>query len=254
MMIHPSWPAPTHVKSLITTRAGGVSEGPYASLNLSYAVGDDAARVSENRQIIQRQVPVPLVYMNQVHGTDAAVVADWIGEVAPEADAAVDRSGRAACTVMTADCLPVLLCDRAGTVVAAAHGGWRGLAAGVLEQTVAAMRVAPENIMAYFGPAIGPNAFEVGQDVVDAFSMQHPAMQVAFRRTANGAYMADIYLLARMILERAGVRMIYGGDRCTFSEKDEFFSYRRDGRATGRMVSAIWLEDNPRPQRASGML
>ena len=157
-----------------------------------------------------------------------------------EADAAFSRQSGSVCAVLTADCLPVLFCDRAGSVVAAAHAGWRGLADGVLEATVAAMQVPPGDILAWMGAAIGPQAFEVGDEVRQAFVAQHPEAAVAFRSHAPGKWLADIYQLARIRLESAGVQAIYGGGRCTFTETNSFFSYRRDG-VTGRMASLIWL-------------
>ncbi|MCF7521641.1 peptidoglycan editing factor PgeF [Neisseria sp. ZJ106] len=234
------WPAPKSVKTLITTRNGGVSGGVFASLNVGAHVGDNPQHVERNREIVQQQVGVPVAYLNQIHSATVVRAADALHDT-PDADASVDDSGLAACASMTADCLPVLFCDRAGTVVAAAHAGWRGLAGGVLQNTVRAMKVAPEEIMAYLGPAIGPDAFEVGQDVADAFCRQMPEAETAFSDIGGGKYLADIYALARMTLRREGVHLVYGGERCTVLERDTFFSYRRDGQ-TGRMVSLIWLD------------
>lgn len=235
-----NWHAPRNVKTLITTRNGGVSSGVYASLNVGAHVGDDPQCVAQNRAIVQAQVPVSLAYLNQIHSATVVQAANSI-HTPLDADASWDNSGNVACAVMTADCLPVLFCDRAGTVVAAAHAGWRGLAGGVLQNTVAAMNVEPIEIMAYFAPAIGVDAFEVGQDVYDAFCSQLPHAQQAFHAIKDGKYLADIYLLAKQILQNEGVTQIYGGEHCTVLERDTFFSYRRDGQ-TGRMVSAIWLE------------
>lgn len=237
---HANWSAPSHVKTLITTRNGGVSEGVYRSLNVGAHVGDNPDHVAQNRALVQQQVAVPLAYLNQIHSADVVQAATSIH--APlNADASWDNTGTVACAVMTADCLPVLFCDRAGTVVAAAHAGWRGLAGGVLQNTVAAMGVEPIEIMAYFAPAIGAEAFEVGQDVFDAFVADLPSAERAFQAIGGGKYLADIYLLAKLILQREGVTQIFGGEHCTVLERDTFFSYRRDGQ-TGRMVSAIWLE------------
>lgn len=234
------WPAPANVKTLVSTRNGGVSQAPYSSLNVGGHVGDRPENVARNREIVQAAVPVPPAYLNQTHSSIVLPAADVPGST-PEADASFDRTGRAACAVMTADCLPVLLCDRAGTVVAAAHAGWRGLAGGILQNTVAAMQGDPGEIMAYLGPAIGPDAFEVGEDVREAFCHLHSAAENAFEGIGGGKYLADIYTLARQILRREGVNLIYGGTHCTVLERDTFFSYRRDGQ-TGRMVSMIWLE------------
>ena len=238
--LHADWPAPTHVKTLLTTRQGGVSEGVFCSLNVGAHVGDKPEHVAANRALVQQQVAVPLAYLNQIHSPDVVQAGDSIQQPLA-ADASVDSTGQVACAVMTADCLPVLLCDRAGTVVAAAHAGWRGLAAGVLRNTITAMQVAPIEIMAYLGPAIGAEAFEVGQDVWDAFCGNDAKANSAFQPIGQGKYLADIYALARLVLHKDGVTHIYGGQHCTVLERDTFFSYRRDGQ-TGRMVSAIWLE------------
>ena len=236
------WPAPANVKTLITTRNGGVSQGAYQSLNLGTHVGDNLEVVRRNREIVQQQVGLPIAYLNQIHSTIVVNAAEAL-DGTPDADASVDDTGKVACAVMTADCLPVLFCDRAGTAVAAAHAGWRGLAGGVLQNTIAAMNVAPIEIMAYLGPAIGADAFEVGQDVFNAFCAPMSEAADAFEDIGGGKYLADIYALARLVLRREGVNMIYGGTHCTVLERDTFFSYRRDG-ATGRMASLIWLDGN----------
>ncbi|SNB67345.1 Laccase domain protein YfiH [Kingella negevensis] len=238
---HANWIAPQNVKTLITTRNGGVSLGKFSSLNVGTHVGDNPEHVAKNREIVQQQVSVPMAYLNQIHSADVVRATDSVN-IPLDADASWDNSGSVACAVMTADCLPVLFCDRAGTVVAAAHAGWRGLASGVLQNTVAAMGVEPIEIMAYFAPAIGAEAFEVGQDVFDAFVSDLPAAERAFQGIGGGKYLADIYDLARLVLQREGVTQIFGGEHCTVLERESFFSYRRDGQ-TGRMVSAIWLEE-----------
>ena len=183
------WPAPAQVKTLLTTRKGGVSKAPFAGLNVGAHVGDAPADVAHNRALVAAEAGRPVAYLNQVHSPDVVEAAQSV-HTAPDADAAVDRSGAAACAVMTADCLPVLFCDRAGTVVGAAHAGWRGLAAGVLENTVAAMGVPAAEIMAYLGPAIGPDAFEVGQDVFDTFCLPLPQAEAAFEPIGGGKYLA----------------------------------------------------------------
>ncbi|MDO4998602.1 MAG: peptidoglycan editing factor PgeF, partial [Neisseria sp.] len=237
------WNAPSHVKTLISTRQGGVSEGVYASLNVGNHVGDAAEHVARNREIVQTHIGVPVAYLKQTHSTIVVQASDSVASEL-NADASVNADGTAACAVMTADCLPVLFCDKAGTVVAAAHAGWRGLAGGILQNTVAAMNVPSAEILAYLGPAIGAEAFEVGEDVRQAFIAQNDAAASAF--TAIGEhdgqtkYLADIYQLARLALQAVGVVNITGGEHCTVLEREHFFSYRRDGQ-TGRMVSAIWL-------------
>lgn len=239
--IIPDWPAPAGVGCLVTTRCGGVSRGAFASLNLGDHVGDDPTAVAANRDILRRQVAGQPAWLNQVHGTRVVDAAEFVGvAIPPEADASFARRPGAACVVMTADCLPVLFSNTAGTVVAAAHAGWRGLQAGVLETTVAAMGVPGCDVMAWLGPAIGPRAFEVGSDVRDAFMADAPEAVEAFKPAAQGKWLADIYLLARQRLSRQGVTRMFGGDFCTVTEKERFFSYRRDGQ-TGRMASLIWL-------------
>lgn len=239
--IEPDWPAPERVRALITTRQGGVSEGPYASLNLGLHVGDDPLAVAENRRRVLAALGVPAAWLNQVHGirvVDAAALDKTAP--APDADAAFSRQPGSACAVMTADCLPVLFCSADGHVVAAAHAGWRGLLAGVLEATVVAMATGGKEILAYLGPAIGPRAFEVGDEVRAAFIARDPSASTAFTPGVPGKWFADIYLLARQRLAQVGVVRAYGGDYCTVTEAERFFSYRRDGQ-TGRMASMIWL-------------
>ena len=241
--LQPDWPAPAHVRACVTTRAGGVSTGIYAGLNLGDHVGDDPAAVAENRARVIREVGVPPLWLAQVHGCGVVDAAARVGHDAapPVADAALARTPGVACAVMTADCLPVLFCDRNGSAVAAAHAGWRGLQAGVLEQTLAALAVPPEDVLAWLGPAIGPENFEVGGEVRAAFMATDGEAQRAFRPGAPGKWWCDLYLLARQRLEKAGVRHIYGGEECTVADSARFFSYRRDG-VTGRMASLIWLQ------------
>ncbi len=238
-LIVPAWPAPPAVRAVQTTRLGGCSPPPYASLNLGDHVGDQAAAVAANRERIRPCLGGDPVWLRQVHGTDVVDA----GTAAPgaEADAAFARRPGAVCVVMTADCLPVLLCDVRGTVVAAAHAGWRGLCAGVIERTVAAMAVPGGQLLAWLGPAIGPAAFEVGDEVRAAFVAADPGAAPAFVPGAGGRWLADIYELARQRLAAAGVSRVFGGGECTVTDRERYFSYRRDG-ATGRMGSFIWLE------------
>ncbi|EON90685.1 hypothetical protein MARLIPOL_17213 [Marinobacter lipolyticus SM19] len=243
-VIAPDWPAPARVRAISSTRAGGVSPAPWDSMNLGNHVGDDPQRVQENRQRLAAMAGVELCkvgWLEQVHGTD--VVSLPVAGV-PKADAShTDQAGHG-CVIMTADCLPVLLCDVSGTRVGAAHAGWRGLCDGVLEALVSDMGCNPAELMAWLGPAIGPRQFEVGAEVREAFLLNDPAAADAFsgQGAREGHYMADIYLLARQRLAASGVSQVYGGDRCTVSEPHTFFSYRRDGQ-TGRMASMIWLSD-----------
>jgi YfiH family protein len=247
LFIEPDWPAPAGVLALSTTRQGGCSAAPYQSLNLGHHVADSADAVLANRQRLATALPqgVELSWLAQVHGT--TVIEAGRGGTNPEADAQWTRRSRVACTVLTADCLPVLLCSTSGDVVAAAHAGWRGLLGGVLEATVAAMNAAPEQLLAWLGPAIGPAAFAVGPEVRAAFlAAAEPAQQAAIAAcfTANaqhrGHYFADLYALARARLEALEVTHVFGGGWCTYNDPERFFSYRRDGQ-TGRMASLILL-------------
>jgi hypothetical protein len=246
--IVPDWPAPPNVRSLLTTRAGGVSLGPYSSLNLGRHVGDDPQAVATNRARVSELLAgagEPL-WLDQVHGTrviDSAAFSS--SDAPPMADAAFSRSAGAVCVVLTADCLPVLFCDDAGSVVAVAHAGWRGLIAGVLEETIVAMGVPGHALMAYLGPAIGPQAFVVGDEVRSAFVAADAKAARAFTPSLPDKWLADIYRLARQRLVGQGVESIFGGSYCTVSEADRFFSYRRDGR-TGRMAAMIWLDRESR--------
>lgn len=238
--IVPDWPAPPHVRALITARAGGLSRGPYASCNLGRATGDDPGAVEANRARLRALLPQEPRWLVQVHGA-RAVAADTIaGRV--EADAAYTHHARTVCAILVADCLPVLITDCTGTRVAAAHAGWRGLAAGVVENTVAAVTadgLPRSDLLAYLGPAIGPGAFEVGPDVYEAYVGRHPEDAAAFAAHRPGKWHADLFALARNALARAGVARVHGGGLCTVSDPDRFFSYRRD-RVTGRMAALIW--------------
>jgi polyphenol oxidase len=236
--IEPDWPALQRVQALVTTRNGGVSRGAYASLNLGTRVGDDPYAVSENRARLSAVLPSEPQWLEQVHGVDV-VQADRAGGESI-ADAAFTRVPDVVCAVQIADCLPVFFCDRAGTRVASAHAGWRGLSAGVLERTVSSLGVPPNELMAWLGPAIGPQKFEVGADVFEKFTAVDPASSAAFKPLREGKWLADLYALARGRLLLAGVTAIFGGGLCTFSDPARFFSHRRDG-VTGRQGAFIWI-------------
>lgn len=244
-LLLPDWPAPSTVGAFVTTRDTGPSQGPYAAFNAALHVGDDPATVARCRARLSEQLddPRPLLWLNQVHG--ASVIQDYRAEFAetpPVGDASVAFDKRYACVVLTADCLPVFLCDRLGTRVGLAHAGWRSLASGVLEASIAALGARPDEVMAWLGPAISNAQFEVGQEVFDAFIAVQPEAALAFETSPYrlGHYMADLYRLARLRLERLGVSHISGGHFCTASEP-RFYSHRRDDGVTGRMASVIWL-------------
>lgn len=233
----PDWPAPARVKACVTTRAGGVSQAPFDSFNLGAHVGDDADAVAANRHSLIARLDCQPAWLQQVHGI---VVAAANPAVVAEADANWTATPGIACTVMTADCLPALFCDRAGTRVAAAHAGWRGLVNGVLEATLDAMAVPASDVLVWLGPAIGPQAFEVGPEVREAFMAVQADAEHAFVPSGNpGKYLADIYQLARLRLAARGVTAVYGGGFCTVTDP-RFFSYRRAAR-TGRFASLVWL-------------
>ena len=237
--IEPSWEAPANVHAFTTTREGGISRAPFDSFNLGARCGDEPARVHANRNRFQLWLPSSPGWLRQVHGRQV-VDRSKFAEEEPEADAAVAFSPGLACTILTADCLPVLFCDREGSRVAAAHAGWRGLAGGVLEATVTALETDPANLVAWLGPGIGPKAFEVGAEVREQFLSVYPGCSEAFE-TRDGSLFADLYAIARLALADAGVSRVSGGQHCTHADQNRFYSYRRDGR-TGRMATVIWFE------------
>lgn len=239
-VIRPDWPAPANVHAAVTTRQGGVSLPPFDTLNLGDHVGDDPAAVAENRRLVSESLHLTTEprWLSQVHGT--ATVDAAVCETGCEADASHTDQPGVVCAVMTADCLPVLFCDTSGRHVAVAHAGWRGLLNGVIEMAISNMNAEGE-ILAWLGPAIGPEAFEVGDEVRDAFLAVDGGAANAFIPSPNGRWLADIYTLAQRRLQHSGVGGIYGGGFCTFTDTQRFYSYRRDGR-TGRMASLIWLE------------
>ena len=236
--IIPNWPAPKNVKALQTNRHGGASLAPYHSLNLGSHVGDNPMHVAHNRQLLSQFVPSEPVWLNQVHGINVVDAANT--DCVPDADASFTTRKNVVCVTMTADCLPILVCDTAGTMVASIHAGWRSLCDGVVEATVAKLAAKPADLMAWLGPAIGPNAFEVGAEVRAQFMAKDEKAELAFKQH-NDKYLADIYKIATQRLNNLGITQIYGGGECTFTDEKRFFSFRRDG-ATGRMATLIWLE------------
>jgi YfiH family protein len=261
--LRPAWQAPPRVRALVTTRAGGVSSPPFGrwvggaeaagGLNLGLHTGDDPAHVECNRSRLLSLAGVRAAWLEQIHGDVVVRAEEVASDVPARADASVAAVPGVACLVMVADCLPVLFCDAAGRAVGAAHAGWRGLVAGIVERTARRVaelaQCAPDTLYAYLGPAIGPSMFEVGDDVRDAFlAAAEPAERAATahafvaRDGARGKHLADLYALARLRLARLGVTRIAGGDACTVTDRERFYSYRRDG-VTGRMAALIWLAD-----------
>jgi YfiH family protein len=234
------------VRALVTTRVGGVSTGPYRSFNVGFSTDDDPRAVEANRARLRSMLPAEPLWLRQIHG--ARVVEAESVHDQPEADASVTRASGSVCVIQVADCLPVLFAERAGSVVAAAHAGWRGLAAGVIDNTIAAMEGAgarAADILAYIGPGIGAGAFEVGDEVREAYMSRDSGAAEAFTSRGSGKWLADLPMLARRALKRCGVSAVYGGNLCTYSDPQRFYSYRRD-KVTGRMAALIWIEDQGR--------
>ena len=239
--IYPDWPSPKNINCVTTTRGGGFSKNEYASFNLGGHVKDLTKLVNLNRQKLQQELQLPNepVWLNQVHGKDVLELDDATQSNITADASHTDMTG-IVCAILTADCLPVVFCDQRGEHIAAAHAGWRGLVAGVLEKTLQAFPVVNEELMCWLGPAIGAEKFEVGSEVMQQFIDKDAMHENAFNAKASDKYLADIYQLARNILTKHGVRSISGGDHCTYSESEKFYSYRRDGE-TGRMATLIWM-------------
>lgn len=241
-VIKPNWPAPVMIKAYTTTRIGGVSQNNFTSFNLAAHVEDDITAVNKNRVLLRKQLGLPNepLWLTQVHGIEAVQAELYQNTVI--ADASYTQKSNTVCTVLTADCLPVLICDRTGTCVAAIHAGWKGLAAGVIEATLEKLPVNTKDLLAWLGPAIGSTAFEVGEDVINLFIKHEQQAEQAFKSFKNNKWLANIYLLAKQRLMQLGVDSIYGGEFCTYTQAEKFFSYRRD-KQTGRMASLIWIEN-----------
>jgi YfiH family protein len=235
----PDWPAPANIHAATTLRTGGVSGGAYAGLNPAMHVGDDAELVKQNRQIIKELLALPgdPVWLEQIHSNRA--VPAVASEPLQQADASYTAESGVVCAVLTADCLPLLVCSADGSEVAAIHAGWRGLLAGVIGNTVSAIR--NSDLFVWLGPAIGPGCFEVGAELRNAFLEKSAAFMTAFKQQDNGKWLADIYQLARIDLAMLGIDKVYGGGFCTVTEQERFYSYRRD-KQTGRMATLIWRE------------
>ncbi len=247
--LEPVWPAPVGVRVISSLRAGGTSSAPYESLNLGDHVGDVSAAVAENRRRLAEAAGLPTepAWLRQVHGTavadlDAADVGmSGTPGSADTADAVFTRRRGRICAILAADCLPVVLAADSGDLVGAAHAGWRGLAAGVIEAAVRALGVPPERLLAWLGPAISSAHFEVGAEVRELLLAGDPGAAAAFAANERGRFMADLYALARRRLAAAGVNRVYGGGECTFADGERYFSHRRDG-VTGRQATLIWLD------------
>ena len=246
--ITPNWPAPANVHALQTNRDGGTSLAPYDSFNLGGHVGDKPIHLAHNRQLLSQHLPSEPFWLNQVHGVNVLNLDEIVAvntDCLPDADASYTSRKNVVCVTMTADCLPILLCDQAGTAVASIHAGWRNLCDGVIEATVAKMPAKSADLMAWFGPAIGSNAFEVGFEVREQFMAKDAKSERAFKPHGKNQeqekWLVDIYKIATQRLNNCGITQIYGGGECTFTDEKRFFSFRRDG-VTGRMASLIWLE------------
>ena len=239
--ITPNWPAPPNVRAYTRVRQGGFSVPPFASFNSSYYVGDEPEAVTRNRaQLIQElELPCMPLLPKQVH-SNLALSADILRQVEQEADAVYTHRANVPCGVLTADCLPLLVCNRTGTHVAAIHAGWRGLAEGVIEATLQALQQPASELLVWLGPAIGPQAFLVGPEVREIFLARDAAAESAFTYVKDQQWLADLYLLAKLRLANCGILESYGGEYCTYSDAARFYSYRRDGAQTGRMISLIW--------------
>jgi YfiH family protein len=238
-LIIPDWPAPQNIVAYTTTRVGGVSQAPYDTFNLGRSAGDTSEAVAHNREHLRQHLKLPNepAWLEQTHTTKAILIdADY---QCTNADASFTTEADQVCVVLTADCLPLLICDQAGTTVAAIHAGWRGLANGVIENTLTQLGIDGAELLAWLGPGIGSTVYEVGDDVRDTFLAHDSAAEQAFMRNDNQRWLADIYLLARQRLNKLSVSQIYGGDYCTYSQRDKFYSFRRDG-MTGRMATLIY--------------
>lgn len=241
MFLKPNWPAPNNINAYTTLRTGGKSQAPYDQFNLANHVGDEPSLVQKNRTILKNELKLPNdpIWIEQIHGITALKAIPENRHC--EADASFTNEQDQVCVILTADCLPVLICNTEGTHVAAIHAGWRGLVNGIIEQTVKQMGLPGESLMAWLGPAIGPGHFEVGEEVKEQFRSTDPKSIDAFIPSPNQRWLANLYQLARLRLKNLNINYIYGGEFCTYSDPTRFYSYRRDGKNTGRMATLIWI-------------
>lgn len=242
--VRPDWPAPSRVRAWMTTRRGGVSKGPYASCNLAGHVGDDPQAVAQNRAWVQQRLGLPQepCWLEQVHGNLVLPASAWRSGV--QADGLVSHSPGQVLAILTADCLPVLLCHKEGHAIAALHAGWRGLAAGIIERGIAALGCAPDELMAWVGPGIGPRHYRVGEEVAKQLSQALPSFREALQPCGEGSYLADLAQMAHLALQACGVGLVVMSGRCTMQDASRWFSHRRDG-VTGRMAALIWIAATP---------
>lgn len=236
--IIPNWPAPQHIKAYTTTRQGFSGRKPYHDQNRDNISQDDAQESRHLQTLLN--LPNEPIWLTQTHSTTVVTADNKNKET--NADASYTQEKNQICVVMTADCLPILICNRSGTTIAAIHAGWRGLAGGIIEETIKVLKQAPDELMVWLGPAIGPSKFEVGKDVYDAFVTTDIDAATAFISHKNGKWLANLYTLARQRLSKLDVTQIYGGEYCTYTQDDLFYSYRRENGKTGRMASVIWIE------------
>lgn len=242
MFITPNWPAPESICAVTTTRLGGVSVSPYDQFNLAEHVGDLGEHVLANREILRNKLNLPAepTWINQIHS--AIAISAHPTNTGKEADATYTHERKQVCAILTADCLPLLICSKQGSHVAAIHAGWRGLATGVIAATLRGLQLAGSELLAWLGPAIGGANYEVGHEVREQFIQHDPQLAAAFTPSPNQRWLADLYTIAKLQLAALGVTQVYGGEFCTFSDKKRFYSYRRDGSQTGRMASLIWIK------------
>lgn len=243
LFLQPNWPAPSTIHAYTTLRMGGVSQAPYDEFNLATHVGDNPEHVIANRELLKKTLAITSepIWIKQTHSARAIPATAENAE--QEADATFTDKTQQTCVVLTADCLPILLCNHQGTHVAAIHAGWRGIAHGIIEATIAGLSLPSHDLLAWLGPAISPANYEVGAEIRSQFIDLHPEAELAFQPSPNQRWLADLYALAKIRLLRQGISAIYGGNFCTYADNKRFYSYRRDGEKTGRMATLIWINE-----------
>lgn len=240
------WPAPSNIRATTTLRTGGHSKGPFSSFNLGYHVNDDPQSVRYNHEKLIRELDLltPPYWLNQIHGTHAVQIEPTLPtNTTLTADASFTQHPNLVCAIMTADCVPILLCNKKGTLVAAIHAGWKGLLGDIIAKTINSLPCSPNDLMAWIGPAIGPDHFEINETIYNSFIQKNSVLKEAFFQPTPQQWYADLFTLTRLILNQNQIKEIFGGHWCTYREHDLFFSHRRDGGITGRMATLIWLEN-----------